>query len=50
VGEKTLTAVPGDVVQGKMDIPHTFENIGEEPGVFLSVKGPKPVTTLMLEG
>ena len=49
VGEKTLTAAAGDVVQGKMDIPHTFENIGDEPGVFLSVKGPKPVTTVMLE-
>ena len=49
VGERTLVAVPGDVVQGKMDIPHTFENIGDEPGVFLSVKGPKPVQTVMLE-
>lgn len=49
VGERTLVAVPGDVVQGKMDIPHTFENIGDEPGVFLSVKGPKPVKTEMIE-
>ena len=49
VGEKTFVAVPGDVVQGKMDIPHTFENIGDEPGVFLSVKGPKPVKTVVIE-
>ena len=48
VGDKTLVASPGDLVQGKMDVPHTFENIGDEPGVFLSVKGPKPVTTVML--
>jgi len=48
VGEKTFVAVSGDIVQGKMDIPHTFENIGDEPGVFLSVKGPKPVKTVML--
>ena len=50
VGERTLIAVPGDVVQGKMNIPHTFENVSDEPGVFLSVKGPKPVKTVMLEG
>jgi mannose-6-phosphate isomerase-like protein (cupin superfamily) len=49
VGDRTLVAVPGDVVQGKMNIPHTFENISDEPGVFLSVKGPKPITTEMLE-
>ena len=48
VGDRTLVAVPGDLVQGKMDIPHTFENIGDEHGVFLSVKGPKPVTTVFL--
>jgi mannose-6-phosphate isomerase-like protein (cupin superfamily) len=35
VGEKAFVAVPGDVVRGKMDIPHTFENISDEPGVFL---------------
>jgi len=49
VGDKTFVAVPGDVVQGKMDTPHTFENISDEPGVFLSVKGPKPVSTVVLE-
>jgi mannose-6-phosphate isomerase-like protein (cupin superfamily) len=49
VGDRTFVAVPGDVVQGKMDIPHTFENISDEPGVFLSVKGPKPVKTEMIE-
>jgi mannose-6-phosphate isomerase-like protein (cupin superfamily) len=32
-----------------MDVPHTFENIGDEPGAFLSVKGPKPVSTVVLE-
>jgi len=49
VGNKVLVAVSGDLVQGKMDIPHTFENIGDEPAAFLSVKGPKPVDTIMLE-
>ena len=49
VGEKTFVASPGDLVRGKMDIPHTFENIGDEPGVFLSVKGPKPIQTVLLE-
>jgi mannose-6-phosphate isomerase-like protein (cupin superfamily) len=49
VGDQTFVAVPGDVVQGKMDVPHTFENIGDEPGAFLSVKGPKPIKTIVLE-
>jgi len=49
VGDKELVAVPGDVVQGKMDIPHTFENVGDEPAAFLSVKGPKPVDLVKLE-
>ena len=49
VGGRELVAVPGDVVRGKMDVPHTFENIGDEPAVFLSVKGPKPVSVVMLE-
>ncbi|MGQ9706801.1 MAG: cupin domain-containing protein [bacterium] len=49
VGDKELIASVGDIVQGKMDIPHTFENIGDEPAYFLSVKGPKPVDTVMME-
>ena len=49
VGDKELVAVPGDVVQGKMNIPHSFENISDEPAAFLSVKGPKPVDRVMLE-
>lgn len=49
VGDKELVAISGDLVQGRMDIPHTFENIGDEPAAFLSVKGPKPVDTVMLE-
>jgi quercetin dioxygenase-like cupin family protein/rubredoxin len=49
VGERSFVAVPGDLVQGKMNIPHTFENISDEPGVFLSIKGPKPITTEMIE-
>lgn len=49
VGNKEFVATVGDVVEGKMDIPHAFANIGDEPGVFLSVKGPKPVTTVFLE-
>ncbi|MBW1972795.1 MAG: cupin domain-containing protein [Deltaproteobacteria bacterium] len=49
IGEKEIVAAKGDLVQGKMDIPHTFENIGNEPAAFLSVKGPKPVDTVMLE-
>jgi len=31
------------------DMPRTFENISDEPGVFLSVKGPKPVSMAILE-
>lgn len=49
VADKELVAVMGDVVQGKMNVPHTFENIGDEPAAFLSVKGPKPVDLIMLE-
>lgn len=49
VGDKELVAVRGDVIQGKMDVPHSFENIGDEPAAFLSVKGPKPVDLVMLE-
>lgn len=49
VGEKTFVAVAGDLVKGRMNIPHSFENIGDEPAAFLSVKGPKPVDLIMLE-
>jgi quercetin dioxygenase-like cupin family protein len=49
VGGKEFVAVPGDVVKGKMDIPHSFENIGDEPAAFLSVKGPKPVSVVFVE-
>jgi mannose-6-phosphate isomerase-like protein (cupin superfamily) len=49
VGDKQLVAVEGDLVQGKMDIPHAFKNIGDEPAAFLSVKGPKPVDLVKLE-
>jgi mannose-6-phosphate isomerase-like protein (cupin superfamily) len=49
VGDTELVAEPGDVVQGRMDIPHTFQNISDEPGAFLSVKGPKPIDRVMLE-
>ena len=49
VGEKEFVAVAGDVVQGKMDIPHSFKNIGDEPAAFLSVKGPKPVDLVKLD-
>ena len=49
VGDAELTASPGDIVQGRMDIPHTFANIGDEPAAFLSVKGPKPVDLELLE-
>ena len=49
VGNKQLIAVPGDVVQGRMDIPHTFKNVGDEPAAFLSIKGPKPVDFVKLE-
>jgi len=44
-----LIAEPGDVIQGKMDLPHSFENIGDEHAFFLSVKGPKPVDLVFLE-
>lgn len=49
IGDKEFVAVKGDVVQGKMNIPHRFENVGDEPAAFLSVKGPKPVDLLRLE-
>jgi mannose-6-phosphate isomerase-like protein (cupin superfamily) len=49
VGDREIVAVPGDVVQGRMDVPHTFQNISDEPGAFLSVKGPKPIDRVMLE-
>ncbi len=49
IGDKEMTAVPGDVLQGKMNIPHTFTNAGDEPAAFLSVKGPKPVDTVMID-
>lgn len=49
VGTREFVAKEGDVIQGKMDIPHTFENVGEEPAAFLSVKAPKPVDIKMLE-
>jgi mannose-6-phosphate isomerase-like protein (cupin superfamily)/rubredoxin len=49
VGNTTLVATKGDVVHGKMDIPHSFENTGDEPAVFLSVKGPKPVDLVWVE-
>ncbi len=49
VGDRVLVAVEGDIVQGKMDIPHDFENVGDEPAAFLSVKGPKPVDLVKLE-
>ncbi|MCX8015205.1 MAG: cupin domain-containing protein [candidate division WOR-3 bacterium] len=49
IGNKELIANIGDVVQGKMNIPHAFENIGDEPAAFLSVKGPKPIDVVFLE-
>lgn len=49
IGEEEFIAEPGDVLKGKMDVPHTFENIGKEPGSFLSVKGPKPIDRVMLD-
>lgn len=49
VGDRELVVVEGDIVQGKMDIPHAFENVGDEPAAFLSVKGPKPVDIVKLE-
>lgn len=45
IGDSVFTAVKGDVLQAKMGTPHSFENISDEPAAFLSVKGPKPVTT-----
>jgi mannose-6-phosphate isomerase-like protein (cupin superfamily) len=49
VGDKILVAAEGDVVQGKMDVPHSFKNVGNEPAAFLSVKAPKPVDLVKLE-
>lgn len=49
IGDKELIATAGDVVKGKMNIPHSFANVGDEPAAFLSVKAPKPVDLVMLE-
>lgn len=49
VGDKQFVAEKGDVIEGKMDIPHRFENIGDTPAIFLSVKAPKPVDLLIVE-
>ena len=48
VGDREMVAAPGDLIQGPMDVPHCFENIGGEPAAFLSVKGPKPVDLVRL--
>lgn len=49
VGDKEFVTGPGDVVQGKMNVPHKFDNVGDEPAAFLSVKAPKPVDLVFLE-
>lgn len=49
IGDKELIAVQGDMVKGRMDIPHSTENMGDEPAVFLLVKGPIPVDLVKLE-
>ena len=49
VGDKVVVAAEGDLVQGRMNVPHTFKNIGNEPAAFLSVKGPKPVDLVKME-
>ncbi|MEO0071983.1 MAG: cupin domain-containing protein [candidate division WOR-3 bacterium] len=49
IGDKELIATPGDLVKGKMNIPHSFSNVGDEPAAFLSVKAPKPVDLVILE-
>ncbi len=49
VAGKEIIAKEGDLVKGPMDIPHSFENISEEPVIFLSVKAPKPVDLVWLE-
>jgi uncharacterized cupin superfamily protein len=45
VGGREFVAAAGEVIKGRMNVPHAFENIGDEPAAFLSVKGPKPVST-----
>ena len=45
---KQFVATPGDTVKIHMNTPHKFNNAGDEPVVFLSVKGPKPVDLEML--
>lgn len=49
VANREFVATVGDVVKGRMNIPHGFANVGDEPAAFLSVKGPKPVTVEFLE-
>lgn len=49
IGDNIITADEGDLVQGVMNIPHSFRNISDSNGIFLSVKGPKPVDTEIIK-
>ncbi len=49
VANKMMIAQEGDLIKGPMNIPHSFENVGDEPVVFLSVKAPKPVDLVWME-
>jgi mannose-6-phosphate isomerase-like protein (cupin superfamily) len=49
VNGEEIIAEKGDVIQGKMNIPHSFENIGDEHAFFLSVKGPRPIDLEFIE-
>lgn len=49
IGDEYFILREGDMIRANMNTPHNFENISDEPAFFLSVKGPKPVTTEKLE-
>ena len=49
VAGREFVAGPGEIVKGRMNVPHGFENIGDEPAAFLSVKAPKPISVEFLE-
>lgn len=49
IGDEYFILKEGDMIQAKMNTQHDFENISSEPVIFLSVKGPKPVKTEILE-
>ncbi|HAF08027.1 MAG: cupin domain-containing protein [bacterium] len=46
---KVFVLREGDLAYASKGVVHNFENISDEVGVFLSLKGPKPVSTEFVE-